>query len=201
MHSQMSGSRVEFGFLTASSATKLSRGQVPRLTSDNAATHETERGDHAFCLRQSHYTDTDSASRSERADRTQDLLTRSHALYPLSYRTPPEWRLELFVDRFTFPLFRVCLTINGRMTFQDWDICCFLRWNSFTRSFKPVLKVIPSRISILQVGLYLKLQGQDAYKDIRYIDIHICVYEVKITCSPLISIKIKRFRVYAKGLD
>ena len=44
------------GFLTSSSTTRLYRGQAPRLTSDNfssAATHETERGDHDFCLSRS----------------------------------------------------------------------------------------------------------------------------------------------------
>ena len=48
------------GFLTSSSATRLCRGRVPRLTLAilRAATHETERGDHDFCLSRSHYTDT-----------------------------------------------------------------------------------------------------------------------------------------------
>ena len=56
-----------------------------------AAIHETERGDRDFCLSRSHYTDTD-PTRKERAatwgNRTQDLLTRSRALYRLSYRVP-----------------------------------------------------------------------------------------------------------------
>ena len=49
---------------TSSSATRLSRGRVPRLTSDNfTCCHtETERGDHDFCLSRSHYADTDSSS-------------------------------------------------------------------------------------------------------------------------------------------
>ena len=54
----------------------LSSSRVfPRLTSDNFtcchtaahSTHETERGDHDFCLRQSHYTDTDPTSRERAA--------------------------------------------------------------------------------------------------------------------------------------
>ena len=45
------------GFLTSSSTTRLYRGRVPRLTSDNflrAAAHETELGDHDSCLSRSH---------------------------------------------------------------------------------------------------------------------------------------------------
>ena len=60
-----------FAFLNSSSTTRsrLYRGRVPRLTSDNlrAATHETERGDHDFCLRWSYYTDTDPSSRERAA--------------------------------------------------------------------------------------------------------------------------------------
>ena len=48
-----------FGFLTSSSTTRLYRGRAPkqeRLTILRAATHETELGDHDFCLSRSHYT-------------------------------------------------------------------------------------------------------------------------------------------------
>ena len=58
-----------FGFLTSSSITRLYRGRAPRqerLTISRAATHETELGDHDFCLSRSHYTDTDPTCR-ERA--------------------------------------------------------------------------------------------------------------------------------------
>ena len=58
-----------FGFLTSSSTTRLYRGRAPRqerLTIVRAATHETELGDHDFCLSRSHYTDTDPTCR-ERA--------------------------------------------------------------------------------------------------------------------------------------
>ena len=47
------------GFLTSSSTTRLYRGRAPRqerLTILRAATHETELGDHDFCLSRSHYT-------------------------------------------------------------------------------------------------------------------------------------------------
>ena len=57
------------GFLTSSSTTRLYRGRAPRqerLTILRAATHETELGDHDFCLSRSHYTDTDPTS-GERA--------------------------------------------------------------------------------------------------------------------------------------
>ena len=55
------------GFLTSSSTTMLYRGRVPRLTILRAATHETEWGDHDFCLSRSHYTDTDPTSRERAA--------------------------------------------------------------------------------------------------------------------------------------
>ena len=55
------------GFFTSSSTTRLCRGRVPRLTSDNfTCCHtETERGDHDFCLSRTHYTDTDPTSREQ----------------------------------------------------------------------------------------------------------------------------------------
>ena len=48
---------VCLGFLTSSSTTRLYRGRAPRqerLTILRAATHETELGDHDFCLSRSH---------------------------------------------------------------------------------------------------------------------------------------------------
>ena len=59
-----------FGFLTSSSTTRLYRGWAPRqerLTILRAATHETELGDHDFCLSRSHYTDTDPTCRERAA--------------------------------------------------------------------------------------------------------------------------------------
>ena len=59
-----------FGFLTSSSTTRLYRGRAARqerLTILRAATHETELGDHDFCLSRSHYTDTDPTSRERAA--------------------------------------------------------------------------------------------------------------------------------------
>ena len=58
------------GFLTSSSTTRLYRGRAPRqerLTILRAATHETELGDHDFCLSRSHYTDTDPTCRERAA--------------------------------------------------------------------------------------------------------------------------------------
>ena len=58
------------GFLTSSSTTRLYRGRAPRqerLTILRAATHETELGDHDFCLSRSHYTDTDPICRERAA--------------------------------------------------------------------------------------------------------------------------------------
>ena len=59
-----------FGFLTSSSTTRLYHGRAPRqerLTILRAATHETELGDHDFCLSRSHYTDTDPTCRERAA--------------------------------------------------------------------------------------------------------------------------------------
>ena len=75
-------------FLTSSSTTRLYRGRAPRqerLTILRAATHETELGDHDFCLSRSHYTDT-----GHSGNRTRDLLTRSRALYRRATAPPPE---------------------------------------------------------------------------------------------------------------
>ena len=41
--------------------------ETERLTILRAATHETELGDHDFCLSRSHYTDTDPTSRERAA--------------------------------------------------------------------------------------------------------------------------------------
>ena len=57
-------------FLTSSSTTRLYRRRAPRqerLTILRAATHETELGDHDFCLSRSHYTDTDPTCRERAA--------------------------------------------------------------------------------------------------------------------------------------
>ena len=61
-----------------------------RLTILRAATHETETGDHDFCLSWSHYTDTDPTSREGAATAGIEPGTSSPgvALYRLSYRTP-----------------------------------------------------------------------------------------------------------------
>ena len=58
------------GFLTSLSTTRLYRGRAPiqeRLTILRAATHETELGNHDFCLSRSHYTDTDPTCRERAA--------------------------------------------------------------------------------------------------------------------------------------
>ena len=55
------------GFLTSSSTTRVYLGRAlrerERLTILRAATYETERGHHDFCLSRSHYTDIDPTSR------------------------------------------------------------------------------------------------------------------------------------------
>ena len=73
--------------------------------------HKTERGDHDFCLSRSHYTDTDPSSREwggHSGDKTHDLLTRSCALYRLSYCAPPPPPLEWLSQRIWLPP-KICL--------------------------------------------------------------------------------------------
>ena len=67
-----------FGFLTSSSTTRLYRGRAPRqerLTILRAATHETELGDHDFCLSRSHYTD----EQEEEEEKKESEIQRSRA--------------------------------------------------------------------------------------------------------------------------
>ena len=57
-------------FLNASSASKLYRGWVLRMTSDNFTCCHTRdgAGRHDFCLTHSHYTDTDPTSRKRESN-------------------------------------------------------------------------------------------------------------------------------------
>ena len=96
-----------FDFLTSSSTTRLYRGRAPRqerLTILRAATHETELGDHDFCLSRSHYTDTDPTCREQAATagiepRTSSPgVARSTAELP---RPPIEREREIKSDRQT----------------------------------------------------------------------------------------------------
>ena len=81
------------GSLTSSSTTRLYRGRGPkteRLTVLRVATHDTELGNHDFCLGRPHYTDTDPTSRERAAtEGFEPGTSRSHALYRLSYPPPP----------------------------------------------------------------------------------------------------------------
>ena len=82
-----------FGFVTYSSATKLSRGRVPRLTICHT---ETNRGDHDLCLRRSYCSDIDPTRRERAYGRGGDRIFESCAppttelpphLLPLKYST------------------------------------------------------------------------------------------------------------------
>ena len=97
-----------FGFLTSSSTTRLYRGRAPRqerLTILRAATHETELGDHDFCLSRSHYTDTDPTCRERAATAgiepgtSSPGVARSTAELP---RPPLFSELSLFCPIFMF---------------------------------------------------------------------------------------------------
>ena len=90
------------GFLTSSSTTRLYRGRAPRqerLTILRAATHETELGDHDFCLSRSHNTDTDPTCRERAATagiepgNSSPGVARSTAELP----RPPDRREEQWV--------------------------------------------------------------------------------------------------------
>ena len=68
-----------FGFLTLLGY--IAGGlQDWRLTILRAATHETERGDHDFCLSRSHYTDNDPTSRERAATAGIEPRTSSRVL-------------------------------------------------------------------------------------------------------------------------
>ena len=75
-------------FVCQLSATRLTHRRVPKLTPDNfTCCHtEIECGDHDFCLRRLHYTDTDTTSKECRPEweLNHNLLTRSRALFLLS---------------------------------------------------------------------------------------------------------------------
>ena len=76
-------SRCLFCFLMSSSATKLSPGQVPRMTSDNfmCCHTKTERGDHDFYFSRPRFTDTDATFRElARGSNPQPLDQKSRAL-------------------------------------------------------------------------------------------------------------------------
>ena len=81
-----------FGFLTSSSTTTLYRGRAPRqerLTILRAATHETELGDHDFCLSRSHYTDTDPTCRERAATAGIEPGTSSPGVARSTAELPP----------------------------------------------------------------------------------------------------------------
>ena len=92
-----------FVFLTSSSTTRLYRGRAPRqerLTILRAATHETELGDHDFCLSRSHYTDTDPTCRERAATAgiepgtSSPGVARSTAELP---RPPSERKKDIYI--------------------------------------------------------------------------------------------------------
>ena len=77
-----------FGFSMSSSATSLYRGSVPRLTTLGAATHETEWGDHEFCLSRSHCTDTDPTSRKQVATAAVNWKIITKSTYQIVHKYP-----------------------------------------------------------------------------------------------------------------
>ena len=72
------------GFLMSSSTTRLDRGGSQHwcLTILRAATHETEQGDHNFCLRWSHNTDIHSTSRGLNPRSPQHVMGRGKKRKP-----------------------------------------------------------------------------------------------------------------------
>ena len=95
------------GFLTSLSTTRLYRGRAPRqerLTILRAATHETELGDHDFCLSRSHYTDTDPTCRERAATAgiepgtSSPGVARSNAELP----RPPAFSGRMILQRLMF---------------------------------------------------------------------------------------------------
>ena len=95
------------GCLTSSSTTRLYRGRAPRqerLTILRAATHETELGDHDFCLSRSHYTDTDPTCRERAATAGIEPGTSSPGVAPSTAELPRPPVIVAQKSR-VFPLF------------------------------------------------------------------------------------------------
>ena len=65
--------------------------KTERLTILHAATHETELGDHDFCLSRSHYTDTDPTSKF--------CLTETCKEYVRDVHVRDSWKLQFYVKR------------------------------------------------------------------------------------------------------
>ena len=96
------------------------------LTILRAATHETELGDHDFCLSRSHYTDTDPTSR-ERAN-TEGIKpgTSSPGLYRLSYRAPQIRQRPS--NKGNQPiLYKPKPYLSGTSMLRNMTLCIFLR--------------------------------------------------------------------------
>ena len=88
------------GFLTSSSTTRLYRGRAPRqerLTILRAATHETELGNHDFCLSRSHYTDTDPTCRERAATEGIEPGTSSPGVARSTAELPRPPKMRLFL--------------------------------------------------------------------------------------------------------
>ena len=106
-----------FGFLTSSSTTRLYRGRAPRqerLTILRAATHETELGDHDFCLSRSHYTDTDPTCRERAATAGIEPGTSSPGVARSTAELPhPPREMRERVCVCVYELCSVCLIHNG----------------------------------------------------------------------------------------
>ena len=133
-----------FGFLTSSSTTRLYRGRAPRqerLTILRAATHETELGDHDFCLSRSHYTDTDPTCRERAAaagiepGTSSPGVARSTAELPRPPSTMHLERLLCCLEQpvgglwvFVVLLFYVLNEVKWMRVEAHWSVWTYWRW-------------------------------------------------------------------------
>ena len=109
------------GFLTSLTATRLSHGQVPRLMSDNLSCCETEikQENHNFCVRRSHFTDSDLSSR-ERCSKQGSNPQSPDQLSYLAPKSPgPEGKYATIKDRIERGL-RLNLTLGLQMPKPRW---------------------------------------------------------------------------------
>ena len=101
-----------FVFFKFSPVTRLSYRQDPRLTSHNfTCCHtETERGDHGFCLSQSHYIDYDThlTSREQAPGARIESMTPDQNSQALLAELPPTWLHKKFLVRNIYVCHRLC---------------------------------------------------------------------------------------------
>ena len=118
-----------FGFLTSSSTTRLYRGRAPRqerLTILRAATHETELGDHDFCLSRSHYTDTDPTCRERAATAGIEPGTSSPGVARSTAELPRPPHYKIYLPFMTYYSNGRCIEMVFALSFLNIPFSCLI---------------------------------------------------------------------------